>query len=43
VESRNTIKKPLLNEKHIKKILTWVDENLNRDWDNVIFSDKASF
>lgn len=43
VKFRSTIKKPLLFEKHIKKRLTWAKENLDRDWNNVIFSDEASF
>lgn len=43
VKFRSVIKKPLLSENHVKKRLTWAQENLDRDWDNVIFSDEASF
>lgn len=43
VKFRSTIKKPLLSEKHVTKRLAWANENLNRDWDNVIFSDETSF
>lgn len=37
------MKKPLLTEKHTEKRLSWASENKNRDWNNVIFSDEASF
>lgn len=40
---RATLKKPLLSEKHVQKRLNWANENLVRDWDNVIFSDESSF
>lgn len=40
---RSTVKNPLLSEKHVKKRLTWAKENLDRDRDNIIFSDEASF
>jgi len=43
VKFRSTITKPLLSEKHVEKRLAWAKENLNRYWDNVIFSDEASF
>lgn len=40
---RSTMKKPLLTEKHTGKRLSWASENKNRDWNNIIFSDEASF
>lgn len=43
VKLRSTLKKPLLSKKHVEKRLTWAKENLDRDWDNVIFTDEASF
>lgn len=43
VKYRSTIKKPLLSETHIKKRMAWAQENLDRDWDHVVFSDEASF
>ncbi|XP_033223555.1 tigger transposable element-derived protein 4-like [Belonocnema kinseyi] len=42
VKCRPTMKKPLLGEKHIEKRLTWAQENVDRDWDEVIFTDEAS-
>lgn len=36
---RNTIKKPLLTEKHVTKRLAWAHENIDRDFENVIFTD----
>lgn len=39
---RSTLKKPLLSEKHTAKRLAWAQENIDRDWSNVIFSDEAS-
>lgn len=43
VKFRSTITKPLLSEKHVEKRLAWAKGNLDRYWDNVIFSDEASF
>lgn len=40
---RSTLKKPLLSEKHVEKRISWAQENKDRDWDKVIFSDEASF
>lgn len=39
---RNTMKKPLLTEKHVTKRLAWAHENIDRDFDNVIFTDECS-
>jgi len=30
-------KKPLLSKKYVEKRFTWAKENLDRDWDKVIF------
>ena len=38
----NTVKKPLLNEKHVTKRLAWARENIDRDFSNVIFTDECS-
>lgn len=43
VKFRSTIKKPVLSKKHVEKRLSWAKENLDRDGNNVIFSDEASF
>lgn len=43
VKNRSTQYKPLLTEKHIEKRLTWANENLDRDWSNVVFTDESSF
>lgn len=43
VKYRSTLKKPLLSEKHVEKRISWAQENMDRDWDNIIFSDEASF
>ena len=43
VSFRSTLKKPLLSENHVERRLAWARENLNRDWDNVIFTDESSF
>lgn len=32
-----------LSEKHVAKRIVWAHENINRDWENVIFSDEISF
>lgn len=40
---RSTIRKPLLSSKHVEKRLKWARENVNRDWDNVVFTDECSF
>ena len=34
--------KPLLNLEHCKKRMAWAEENVNRDWSNVIFTDESS-
>lgn len=39
---RSTLKKPLLSEKHVARRLAWAQENIDRDWSNVVFSDEAS-
>lgn len=39
---RSTLKKSLLSEKHIAKRRAWAQENIDRDWSNVIFSDECS-
>ncbi|KMQ87689.1 transposable element tcb1 transposase [Lasius niger] len=39
---RNTMKKPLLTEKHVTKRLAWAHENIDRDFSNVIFTDECS-
>ena len=43
VQYRPTRQKPLLSEVHMEKPLAWATENVDRDWSNVLFSDKASF
>lgn len=43
IKNRTTNAKPLLTEKHVQKRLSWANENLNRDWSNVIFTDESSF
>lgn len=40
---RSTILKPLLSTKHVEKRIAWAQENIERDWSNVIFTDEASF
>jgi len=35
--------KKLLSKKHVEKRFTWAKENLDRDWDKVIFLDESSF
>ena len=42
VQYRPTRQKPLLSEVHMEKRLAWATENIDRDWSNVLFSDKAS-
>ncbi|XP_011883774.1 PREDICTED: uncharacterized protein LOC105570932 [Vollenhovia emeryi] len=39
---RNTMKKPLLTERHVMKRLAWAHENIDRDFSNVIFTDECS-
>jgi len=39
---RPTMKKPLLTEKHVTNRLAWAHENIDRDFDNVIFTDECS-
>lgn len=39
---RDTMKKPLLTEKHVTKRLIWAHENIDRDFSNVIFTDECS-
>lgn len=39
---RNTMKKPLLIEKHVTKRLAWAHENIDRDFSNLIFTDECS-
>ncbi|XP_018398950.1 PREDICTED: uncharacterized protein LOC108776745 [Cyphomyrmex costatus] len=40
---RGTLQKPMLSEKHVEKRLEWAREHLDRDWDNVVFTDELSF
>ncbi|KAF2891947.1 hypothetical protein ILUMI_14226 [Ignelater luminosus] len=40
IKHRSTLLKPLLTDVQVKKR---IEENLNRDWDNVIFTYEASF
>lgn len=40
---QSVIAKPLLSERHVSKRLLWARKNLERDWNNIIFSDEASF
>lgn len=35
--------KPLVADGHLERRMTWARKNLYRDWDNVIFTNKASF
>lgn len=35
--------KPLLSAQHVNRRLLWAQENIRRNWDNVIFTDEASF
>ena len=37
------LKKPLLKESHIENRCKWAEDNLDRDWTKVIFTDEASF
>jgi len=43
VKFRSTVKKPLLSKKHVEKRFTWAKENLDCDWDKVIFSNEVLF
>ncbi|KAF2879245.1 hypothetical protein ILUMI_26932 [Ignelater luminosus] len=43
IKHRSTLLKPLLTDVQVKKRMEWARKNLNRDWDNVIFTDEASF
>jgi len=36
-----TLRKPLLSERHCKQRLVWAKANMERDWSNVIFSDET--
>lgn len=38
----NTLSKPLLSETHCEKRLQWAQENQNREWGQVIFTDEAT-
>lgn len=42
VKCRSTIKKPLLSEKHVKRRLAWAQENIDRDFSDIIFTDECS-
>jgi len=43
IKYRSTLLKPLLSENHVTKRLAWAQDNKDRDWGKVIFSDEASF
>lgn len=43
VKYRPTILKPLLSQKHVEKRRAWAEENKDRDWTKVVFSDEATF
>ncbi|CAK9826175.1 hypothetical protein ANTRET_LOCUS4064 [Anthophora retusa] len=43
VKWRSAIKKPPLTEKHAKARFAWAKENINRNWNKVIFSDELTF
>lgn len=43
VKYRPTISKPLLSQRHVEKRKAWAEENKDRDWTNVVFSDEATF
>ena len=43
VKYSSTLKKPLLSEKLIEKRFQWANENINRDWGNLVFTDESSF
>ena len=43
VQYRPTRQEPLLSQIHMEKRLAGATENVDRNWSNVIFSDKASF
>jgi len=43
VKFQSVVKKPPLPKKHVKKKFTWAKENLDRNWDKVIFSENSSF
>ena len=40
---KNKIPKPLLTKNHREKRFAWGNNNSNRDWSSVIFSDESSF
>ena len=40
---RSAINKPLLTENHVEKRNAWARANIDRNWNNVVFSDEASF
>lgn len=43
VKWQSTMLKPLLSQKHVKNRLAWADENSDRDWSDVVFTDESSF
>lgn len=43
VSHKSTVRKPLLTGKQVKKRLEWARQNIDRDWNKVIFTDESSF
>lgn len=43
IQWRSVRTKPLLKQQHVKKRLLWAREHVTSDWQNVIFTDEASF
>lgn len=43
IRYRSTLAKPLLSKKHCEKRLHWAQEQLGRDWTDVVFTDESSF
>jgi transposase len=43
VRWKSLLKKPLLSQVQIERRLLWANDNLDRDWTRVIFTDESSF
>ena len=43
VKWQSTLLKPLLSKKHVENRLAWANENRDRDWGNVVFTDESLF
>ncbi|CAK9806971.1 Transposable element Tcb1 transposase [Anthophora quadrimaculata] len=43
IKLQSTLLKPLLSERHVENRFAWAQQNVHRNWENIIFTDESSF